>query len=322
MILVFILIIFKAINYKKFYHLLAFLILIIPLSTYLIFDLRHNLLQTHSLINFFSQNIKNTNKTFYNWKVIKEKITHSVGNELNFITDNNIFLNFLTIIILFIGFYKVFKNKKNKNIYISFLYLYFGYWLTIAFYRGIIWWHYYWPFLPLLSIIIASFNKYINKKVFFIFLITLIAYSFYTKTQLIIKTKNYFGREKSSWLFYKNMAKIIYKDGPKNFGYFIFSDDNFGYPSWYAMNYLGKFYKNKKASIHEKKETTYLIIDPSDNPGYSKEWWQKNMLKIDKNPKKVFQFNKTNFRIEKYKLNKLDIKKEVDPTLIKTLIFR
>ena len=324
LILTFILILFNVIKHKKFYHLLAFLILIIPLSTYIIFDLRHNFLQTRSLINFFSQNIKNTNKNFYNWEIIKQKITHSVGSELNFITDRNILLNFFTIIILFIGFYQVFKNKKDKNkeIYLLFLYLYFGYWLIVIFYKGIIWWHYYWPFLPLLSIIVASFIKYINKKAFFVFIITLIACSFYTKTQLIIKTKNYFGQEKSSWLFYKNMAKTIYEDAPKNFGYFIFSDDNFGYPSWYAMNYMGKFYKNKKAIIHEKKETTYLIIDPSDNPGYSKEWWQKNMVKIDKNPEKVFQFNKSNFRVEKYKLNELDVKKEIDPTLIKTLIFR
>lgn len=145
LILTFILILFKAIKHKKFYHLLAFLILIIPLSTYIIFDLRHNFLQTHSLINFLSQNIKNANKTFYNWEIIKQKITHSVGSELNFITDSNILLNFLIIIILFIGFYQVFKNKKDKNkeIYLSFLYLYFGYWLIVIFYKGIIWWHYY-----------------------------------------------------------------------------------------------------------------------------------------------------------------------------------
>ena len=71
-----------------------------------------------------------------------------------------------------------------------------------------------------------------------------------------------------------------------------------------------------------KKKVTYLIIDPSNNPGYSKDWWQKNVVKIDKNPEKVFQFNKTNFKVEKYKLNESDIKKGFDNSLIKTLIFR
>jgi len=169
LILTFILIFFISIRYKKFYHLLSFLIIIIPLATYIIFDLRHNLLQTRSIINFFLHNIKSNSHEYYNWAIIKEKLNYLFKSQLNFITDNNTFLNFLLIIILTIGFYQVIKNQENKSrktVYFLFLYLYCGYWLIVFFYKGIIWWHYYWPFLPLFSIIIASFNKIINNKFF------------------------------------------------------------------------------------------------------------------------------------------------------------
>src|SRR5581483_10876995 len=48
---------FTILKTKKYLHFLSYLILIIPFSTYILFELRHNFLQTHSVIANFTTSV-------------------------------------------------------------------------------------------------------------------------------------------------------------------------------------------------------------------------------------------------------------------------
>jgi hypothetical protein len=133
---------------------------------------------------------------------------------------------------------------------------------------------------------------------------------------------SYFGSDNSSWRFNEDAAKMIYKDAPSEFGYYIFTADQFGYPSRYAMNFVQTNFKDKKAFPYEKKAVTYLLIFPSNNPTISDAWWKKEKVKIDQKPDKVFTFKNSNMRIEKYSLSKEVVNDKSDDTLIHDLIFR
>lgn len=316
---------FLVIRGRKLHHLFGLLILLIPLSTFILFDLRHQFLQTRSVINYLTgaQNSGKVEKPL--GEMIKTRVQSVVNDGPGFITKGRRFAWYLFIILLAASLYKVFKKnqyKDKRSFYLLFFYFYIGYWLTTVLYQGVIWGYYYWPFLSLITLVFASTYNFVNKKIFYVILLILVIFNFEAEIKNNFKPASYFGQDGSSWRFHYKTAKTIYDDAPWQFGYYIFTADQFGYSSRYGMNYLGRQYKNKKAFPYEKKEVVYLMIAPSNNPTISDDWWKREKVKIRKAPEKIFRFEGSNFRIEKYRLTSGEIKEKSDENLIHTLIFR
>ncbi|MCR4326594.1 MAG: hypothetical protein NUV52_02990, partial [Candidatus Roizmanbacteria bacterium] len=127
----------------------------------------------------------------------------------------------------------------------------------------------------------------------------------------------------SSWLFYKMRAEKIYQHAPADFGYFIFTPDQFGYSERYAMHYMQKKYPQGKGEENIKKTTVYLMIapPPSDRPFFNHTWWQAERVKITKKPVETWS-DGYGFRTERYKLTPEEQQIPSDSTLINSLIFR
>ncbi|KKQ01979.1 MAG: hypothetical protein US11_C0002G0038 [Candidatus Roizmanbacteria bacterium GW2011_GWA2_36_23] len=315
---------FKIITNRKLLHIFSLLVILIPVSTFILFDLKHQFLQTRSVINYVSgkETTGQTDKPFD--AVLRERVLSMKTDGIGFVTKGNIWLYYLTLAGFLYAVYKSWKNKQNDRlmIYGLFAYFYIGYWLMTTMYKGVMWGYYYWPFLTWVILIFASLSEHIDKRLFYPAVLVLAVFLLRSEVMANYKDPGYFGRDGSSWRFHYQAAKKIYDDAPSEFGYYIFTADQFGYSSRYAMNYTQNLFNNKKAYPYEKKKITYLLIAPSDNPTISDDWWKAEKVRVNSSPVKVMKFKDNNFRIEKYELSDKEIANKSDENLIHTLIFR
>lgn len=318
------LVLFLIIKNRKFVHILSLLIILIPLSTFILFDLKHQFLQTKSVMNYITGK-ENTGKVDKKLDdIIRTRIRSTYTDGVGFVTKNNNWMLYLLVIPLFYSLVVSFKNKKlyNKRLFLLLiLYFYFGYWIMTIGYRGMMWGYYYWPFLGLVALTLASTYDFIDKRLFIIIFIIFSFYNIRYDYLGFFKPESYFGGDGGSWKFNYLRTKRIYEDAGKEFGYYIFTDDQFGYSNRYAMNFTQQQFKNKIAFPYTKKKITYLLISPSGNPTISDDWWKAEKVKIRAKPVQVWRY-KSGFRIEKYELSGDDLNIPSDENLIHTLIFR
>lgn len=312
----------KIIKQKTYLHLLCFFILFIPLSTFILFDIRHQFLQIRSVFDYVkgAENAGKLKIPFFSFFLIRMKDMILSGTGM--FVRNNIVVAIIVLCFYIVNFIHIFK-KSERKVFLTFFYflaLYFGYWTITLVFKGTIWGYYYWPFLPLVAIATAYFIWKQSPKVAFIILSGIILFNAVLSVSGIIQQKDNYLKT-GSWLFYYHQAQTIYDDAPQQFGYYIYTADQYGYSSRYAMDYAQKKYTEKRAIPFEKQEVTYLIIFPSTNPFTSEHWWKKNQVKIERKPDKIFKFNDGSY-IEKYILSPEEQKIKSDENLIHSLIFR
>ena len=224
---------------KLFTHSTAFLVLLLPLSTYIVFDLRHNFLETKALLTYMAGK-SGAVDNFTPHAMLMNRIEGFINTLATIPSPDRI----LTILILaFFAFllYKAIKNKtttQGKST-LLFFYLFFGYWIFAFIFKGVIWNYYTWPFLPLTVLMIAGGWKVLPKYIFvigyaFVFLATWKQAHVY-KDMLV---NNYIAKDSGSWRFNYDLAQSVFAQKDASFGYYIFSPDQFGYSPRYAMNYL------------------------------------------------------------------------------------
>ncbi len=305
---------------KKFLHFLGLLILIIPLSTFILFDIKHQFLQTKSVINYMT-GIENLGKVEISLPQLLSNRFRLMLTDGFYILKNNLWLSYAFVALIGMSLYKIIRlkgRKKYLRYYLLSLYFYIGYFVITLLFKGTIWDYYYWPFLNLSALLFAASLKFTNRKLFFI-LFFILVFLYIRDWGFNFKIKK--NLTDGLWQYYYQSAKDIYQDAPQEFGYYIFNDDQFGYSSRYAMNYSQGFNK-KQAYPYTKKKNTYLLIFPSHNDSVNDLWWKENKVKINKKPIKVFKYINSDFRIEKYELTNEEINNLSDDTLIHTLIFR
>lgn len=300
---------------KKIFHIFAFLILLIPLSTYFLFELRHDFLQTRSIISYISTKQKVGSLSLLN--IIIQRARGLLFDGINMTPQNFLFNSPITILFGILIYNLKNKEFKYRNIYLLYFFFYFGFWIIALAFKGVIWGYYYWPFLPLTLIIFVSLFNLINKKIFiFVFLyIFIINFVFGVQSIKSVGT---------GWAFYFKLAKEVYKNANGNdFGYYIYTPDQFAYSEKYSMHYVQTMFKQTVSYSYEKKPLTYLIIapPPEDKPYLNGDWWKKNQVKINKDPDKILNYS-NGVIIEKYLLSKKELKVSSDPNLIQDLIFR
>jgi len=215
------------------------------------------------------------------------------------------------------------KNKKTDKKPVSyFLYFYIGYWLLTLLFRGTMWNYYVWPFLPFFTIVVATMMSTVfRKKAPWAFTIMFLLLILLSVRALYPQTKSYFAQNSGLWHFYRGQAEDIYKNAPQEFGWYVYSADQYGYSPKYAMHYMQKRYGSKQGYEFQKKQTTYLVIFPSDNKYTNEAWWKKDQIKIDHAPTSTYSYNGGSY-VEKYDLTPKDIEVASDPNLIQDLLFR
>ena len=319
---------------KKLWHLTSLIVIIFPLSSHILFEVRNNFLQTKSVISYLGGG-QNHGKLDLNLiQLITQRIREMFLDGLGSITQNNLYITMLLLLVMVITFLKIIKHKPSeKRKYILVAYFYFGFWLMAIFFKGPLWNYYYLPFIPLLILVFVSLKNLLNSTFFYalFFLIYCI------NMQVAIKDILHYEpdaskQDVSTWKFNEMVAKNIFTGHENEFGYFIFTPDLYGYSPRFAMNFYQERQKDKKVYPYQKKAVTYLIIAPP--PAYGKDpnsiWYQKNTnsklwknndIRIERNPDSTISFD-NGFTIEKYNLSNEEIAKDPNPYLIKDIFFR
>jgi hypothetical protein len=318
LLITFILSIAFLIKIKKIHYLLAYAILLIPFSTYIVFELRHNFLELRAFSDFlFSSN--NPHKIDFT-SLLMNRI-NGFFSRLNILENDQILWQ--SILFFLINIFIVYKASKDavrgKSFYLIFYIYYLLFWVSSLAFKGEVWDVYHWAFLPPTIIIFASLFNLINKKLFYVIFTAVCLYlSVSNYMSISYWINNFSGKDESSWLLNYKVAKYVFADSGEDFGYFIYTASDYGYRMSYSMDYAQKIYPEKGYHCRKMK-TTYLIYYP-DIPQNDSDYWKNKKVNITSKPEKTKKFE--NIIIEKYNLNEKEILTSQDPNLLCSLIFR
>lgn len=310
---------FKA---KKLKHLASYLLIVVLLSNFILFDLRHDFLLSRQTFHF-STTASREQLGIKNYASMLEQRVNFMTTGIEFLRRDPGNAN-LVIFIVFLAFlFFQFKDKKYTKMYRAFLYFYFGFLLLSMLNGGGILYFYLFPLFPLVFLIFASFITSRYKELFaIIFFAILILNEQNAINDQLLAQKNAFGKTEESWAFMKNVSSKVFQGKEKEFGYFVYSPDVVGYKPKYALNYVQNLY-SKNAYYFQKKPVTYLIIapPPSNNPYQKDDWWKVNLLHVTKKPIKTINFP-NGYKIEKYELSEEEVKIPVEPNIDPGTTFR
>jgi len=287
-------------RHKLWKHLFAFLLLPVFLSNFIVFDLRNSLRMTKAI--FSTGSSLHFFMPFKSW--LENRINNTVSLQLFNDAPNNLFIYFIFGLVIFITVLLIKNKSKYRHIYFLFIFYYFGYMILSFFNKGIFLFHYSFLLIPLTVLWLVSFltSKY---RIFFLFFIGIIFYlSFNSAASYISSRESLIGKDWNSWKSLSNIAKeIVDMQKNREFGYFVYAPDAFGYQPRYAMIYNFKA-AHAKAFEYVKKSTTYIIAapPPADNPYMSYIWWRKIQVKILSEPVETKKFP-SGFTIEKFNLS-------------------
>lgn len=318
---------------KKIKHLAALLVLLISLSSFIIFDLRNKFLQINSVINYLA-GVENHGKVDLSYaQLLQLRFQESILNGLGEITSHQNLLSVLLGLFILVAFLKQIKKHKLSISNKLFIFFYGGFWLLTFLFKGPIWSYYHTPFVPMVILIFCSLRNIFDKKIFYCLFVAIFIFNL----QINIKDlsgyiSNPSDQDTSTWKFNYLVAEKIFNGREKEFGYYIFTPDLYGYSPRYAMDYYQKITKNKMSYPFDKKAVTYLLIAPP--PEYGKDpkslWYQKNInsntwknndVRINRKADETIKFA-NGFIIEKYILSPDEIKIQSNQFLIQSIFFR
>ncbi|MDD2823008.1 MAG: glycosyltransferase family 39 protein [Candidatus Daviesbacteria bacterium] len=317
----------------KIRHIFSSLVLAIPLSTFFLFDIRNNFLQVRSVINYLT-GVENHGKIDLNFSQLASlRFQESILAGLGEITLHQNILTIFLVLFLLITLLILIKNKQLLIIHKLFIFFYGGFWLLTFLFKGPIWNYYYTPFIPMIILVFCSLRKVLDQKVFYFIFALIFIFNFQSNFKDIISyNPNAKDQDTSTWKFNYLVAEKSFSGREKEFGFYIFTPDLYGYSPRYAMNYYQKITKDKKSYPFDKKQITYLLIAPP--PEYGKDpnsiWYQKNInsdtwknndVRINKNADEVTSFS-NGFKLEKYILSDTLVKVQSNQFLIQSIFFR
>lgn len=292
------------ITHKKLSHIFSFAVLAIPLSTFIFFDVRHQFIQIKSVLAYLAHP-----------KILQEVTL------LQFLSGRIQEFGIGQIVLAIVLFIVILKKRKGNSSIGYILYFYFGYIFVTLLYKGTLWGYYTVPFTPLFCIALALILKQIRSKIQIgLFVVLVTPLMFINLKNIAAQNTSYFKNNSGLWKFYLSQAQTLYNDAEGEFGWYVYTADQYGYSAKYAMHYVGRR-GTKKGYSYEKKKITYLIISPSTNKYTNERDWKKEKIKITRMPNKIFRFS-DGLYVEKYVLSEDEQKVSSASDLIQDLTFR
>lgn len=315
------LLLFKLLKSNRKKHLWAIFLIALPLSNFILFDLRHEFLITNSVLRYLSPESGDAVKYNYLYMFYDRAKLMIINVEI--LRFDPLYRNTITGVIFIFFLILQIKDNKYRSIYFLFLYFYVGFFVMSLINKGPILYFYFFPFFPFVFLIFSSFITSRYKNIFLIIFFIIYLLNLYSVYDDITSSKRSIGVSETSWKFLNTMANNVYSGNEKSFGYFVYTPDVIGYGPKYALKYEQTVHKDKEAFYFQKKPITYIIVAPpaENNPYLSYEWWKTQRVMIDKKPVSSTTF-KNGYRIEKYELTDDEVKIPFDPGIDPGLSFR
>lgn len=302
---------------KIFSHFISFFVILIPLSTFILFELRHHFLQSISLYTYLTSRTSEASQIF-TFDFFSSRFFLITQQNVGLLTGGNFIVSGLLILFLLFSYWNIIRLKRTIHTFAYFLFIFFyiGYWIVTYPYSGQFWIWYHWEFASVFVIIFCSFHSR-NKWLFFILYILCFGFSMQSHFASFIKIREQFiGKDHYSWVSFLEGTKSIYEQTNGDFGYYVFEDDMLGYRSRYAVEYQKNLHGGNPSS-NTKRPLTYIFIASSHDPA----WWKKTQVRIEGTPQKSVSLISP-YRIEEYRLSADELQIPSDPNLIDTMHFR
>lgn len=303
---------------KKYYRLfLWFLILAIPLSTFLLFDLRHGFIQTRAVIDHFTGGQSHLS---IGWpEKLKNRVETMFINGLGFASGSYSFMNIIFGYVTAVAVVLVLraKNDRFRIPFFIFIFIYIGFYLLSLLDSGMILQHYFLAFMPLTLLVFAASHRILGVKIFSFFFTLLVAVSLTASVGFVKSSNSYIGKDKGSWTGLLSVAKKTYLMAKTdNFGVYLYAPDMYGYAQKYAFQYGQTLFPGKKMNFSRKMTETFLVYEPApkDRPDLNGSGWKAGLVKINRSPVETVQFP-NGFRLERYILDDNEIKIQSDSLL-------
>jgi len=276
--------IYRTFHSKQYIHLLSVLVLLLPLSTHLIFDIRHNWLETRAILSYLSTPPQ---AVLSGIDLIKDRI-------VNLFTANGLLTgvsNWASTMISIILIYLVLRGRKkypHQLITQWFIYLYLGYWLISLSLPKPLEAYYYAGFVPMIMLIFSFYLVVFRSRWLNLFLYFILAFNTLVGIKHVAPASSP-QPHPSSWRYNQEVARYLYDQGPDDFGYFVLNEDLYGYSLKYAISYLGQL-QGSPAS-ESKLPLTYVVVSKaaSDHPSIDVGWWIRDQLMISSSPAATHQ---------------------------------
>lgn len=304
-------------KFKTYQHLGLFALILIPLSTFILFDVRHDHLLVHSAI----RHIQAGNASVSFQSLVSDRLNNLITG-IEFVRSGGALWNTVVFSVFLILVVLQTKSTKYGNIYKAFLYYFLGFYVLSLINKFPLLYFYTFPIFPLAFIIFASLITS-SYKYFFIILYTLVLITnlYGIKQHVEIQTANMQVGE-DSWKTYEEVAKALGNVQEQSYGYFVYSPDTVAYQAKYAVFFETEKSKNKSVSF-KKMPVTYLVIapPPKNNPLMGDAWWKEHKLHLSKKPDSITNF-KSGYKLEKYTLTPEEIDTPFDPQIDTGIFFR
>lgn len=192
------------------------------------------------------------------------------------------------------------------------------------------WPQYYRTLLPVVILCVTyAVVKYVPKKFFLPILVVIIgSNTFFALKSGVDYLKSTPTADEMHWKFYRQMANDILTDSNgEQFGYYVFSPDQFGYQAKYAMRYFAKA-NNANTQPYTKQPLTYLIEAPywDDNKFLSKEYWKNSQVRIEREPDFTWVYRggggQESYTVMRFDLTDEEATISAEPTLLDGIHFR
>lgn len=316
-----IIILYTILSRKRYIQLWGFLTLFIPFNTLIIFEVRHDFLQTHAFLNHFIHTDPDVRNKMNFLEYIQNRI------ESNFSIIDLLKKGWLSKVI-FLGIYgnvifrMIRQGVKSTLIWYKIFFLYLtGFIIITLLYKGQIIDYYFWAFLPLSIISFGGLITVLYKPLIYTLFIFVLTTSIQNAANYRTWwTKGFSGKDASSWILNKDVAEYVFHNTSDDFGYYVYSPDELGYSIKYAMRYIQKS-AQYQSDLCKKKKITYLLYDPTlSSSKTNPEYWKNIRVNIQTSPIEIKKMQ--DIVIEKYILSDNELQEKSDPNIVCNLHFR
>ncbi len=308
---------------RTFSHLLSYLVLLVPFSTYIVFDLRHDFSHVRAAINLFNNPYKETIPFI---EIVKQRLGMMNMTGMHLFREPHDVFGIIYAYAIAFGIYLALKSKavKEKLPFKMALYLYVGYFVLSCFHNGWLMYYYWMPIFPVVFLMFAAIEPALPKKLYYSLFAFALVWNIGMSFNYLKQSDSFIGKNYESWKFQSAMVETIFKDaGSREFGFFIYTPDIFAYSTKYPFVYHQRTRPDAKMAIYERKPLTYLVIapPPAEKPWLTGDWWKSNKIGIKKTPDRIWQFD-NGYRVEKFTLNEKDLARPMDQNLNDWIYFR
>lgn len=302
---------------KKPLHLLTFFLILLPLSTYIFFELRHNFFQIRSILSYIGQG-RNHSEGFGN--ILVNRLDYMTTSAAQFVQNNQV--NKIIFIIVAAVLAKTIVLGKSRPIYLLFLYFFLGFFAFSLISPFYLLRHHFMAFVPIVFMIFAALATSRYRKFLLPLLFVSLIFNELAAVNFIKSSQDFIGKNKDSWKILDKITADVFEKSQGEFGYFVNSPDLLGYAPKYAMIYAQKTHPGVKGFYFTKKPLTYVINTSRDvNPKNPVEAWPRNAINLRLQPTSQVSYP-NGYSVVRFQLSAEDVTAPFNKDLDTGLLYR